>query len=124
MADEGRTTTIAAGPTRPELHERPLITPEQAARLMGLFKVLANDTRLRVLHVLARAHQMCVTDIATAVGMKPQAISNQLHRLVDQGILNSMRDGANILYQIADPCVIELLDRGYCLLEDAEERRI
>ena len=114
---------IAACPPKPRLRERPLITPEQAAALMGVFKVLANDTRLRLIHALARVPEMCVTDLAKAVGMTPQAVSNQLQRLVDRGILGSRRNGNQIYYRIVDPCVTSLLDQGLCLTEDAKARR-
>ena len=50
--------------------------------------------------------------------MKPQAVSNQLQRLSDRGIVQTRREGNNVLYRIVDPCVIELIDRGLCLLED------
>jgi len=33
----------------------PLLEPGKAVELMALFKVLANDTRLRLLHALARS---------------------------------------------------------------------
>jgi DNA-binding transcriptional ArsR family regulator len=108
---------------KPPLGERPLLTPEQAAGLMGVFKVLANDTRLRLLHALARSGELCVTHLAAAVSMKPQAVSNQLQRLVDRGILGSRRQGTSILYRLVDPCVTSLLDLGLCLTEDAETRR-
>src|SRR4051794_17658112 len=62
-------------PEKPALHERPLLTREQAGGLMTVFKVLANDTRLRLLHALARAGELCVTDLAAVVDMKPQAVS-------------------------------------------------
>jgi DNA-binding transcriptional ArsR family regulator len=90
---------------------------------MDLFKVLANDTRLRLLHALARSGELCVGDLADAVGMKPQAVSNQLQRLVDRGILGSRRQGTSIHYRIVDPCVTSLLDLGLCLTEDSEPRR-
>ena len=90
---------------------------------MDIFKVLASDTRLRLLHALVRAEEMCVTDLAEAVGMSPQAVSNQLQRLVDRGILGSRRSGTNIHYRIVDPCVPALLDQGLCLSEDARKRR-
>ena len=54
--------------------------------------------------------------------MKPQAISNQLTRLADRGILGYRRNGNNIYYRIVDPCVIEILDHGLCLSEDAKAR--
>lgn len=113
----------ACCPPKPALKERPLITPKQAAELMGLFKILANDTRLRLLHALARADELRVTDLAEAVAMTPQAISNHLQRLVARGILSSRRDGNNVYYRIVDPCVTALLDQGLCLAEDARQRR-
>lgn len=101
----------------PAVAERPLVTADQARQLMRLFKVFANDTRLRLLHALVREGELCVTDLAEAVGMKPQAVSNQLQRLVDRGILNARREGVNVCYRIEDPCVPVLLERGLCLIE-------
>ena len=103
------------------VEDRPLITPEQARQLMGLFKVFANDSRLRLLHALVREGELCVTDLATAVEMKPQAVSNQLQRLVDRGVLAARRQGSNIFYRVVDPCVPVLLDRGMCLIECCPE---
>ncbi len=90
---------------------------------MRLFKVFANDTRLRLLHALVREDEMCVGDLAAAVGMKPQAVSNQLQRLVDRGILGSRREGNHICYRVVDPCVRVLLDRGLCLIECCPEEK-
>lgn len=106
--------------TRPVLKDRALLTPKQAGQLMGLFKVLANDTRLRLLHQLTCAGESGVTALAESVGMSPQAVSNQLQRLSDWGILASRRDGNNIYYRVVDPCVSALLDLGLCLMEDSQ----
>ena len=109
-------------PPKPRLEKRPLLSAKQAARLAAIFKILANDTRLRILHALTIAQELPVGDIAKQVGMKPQAVSNQLQRLADQGIVGSRREGQSIHYQIIDPCVEGLLDQGLCLAEDAAER--
>lgn len=87
-----------------------------------VFKVLANDTRLRLLHALVRSGELCVTDLADAVGMKAQAVSNQLQRLSDLGILASRREGNNIHYRLVDLCVRSLLDQGLCLMEEVNDR--
>lgn len=97
-----------------------MLTPEQAGELEDLFKVLANDTRLRLLHAIAKHDEICVTDLARRVEMKPQAVSNQLQRLSDMGIIASRREGNNIYYHVVDPCVLALLDQGLCLMEDAK----
>jgi DNA-binding transcriptional ArsR family regulator len=95
-----------------------LIAPAQAVELMALFKVLANDTRLRMLHALVCHGELCVTGLADVLGMKPQAVSNQLQRLLDRRILGSRRQGNNVYYRIVNPCVTDLLDRGLCLVEE------
>lgn len=91
---------ILCDPDQPRLEERPLLAPAEAGRLAATFKVLANDHRLRLLHALARAGELCVTDLADAVGMRPQAVSNQLQRLVDRQIVAARRDGNRVYYQI------------------------
>jgi len=107
---------------KPALGERPLLTIEQAADLTGIFKVLANENRLRILHALVRAEEMWVSELAETVGMSPQAVSNQLQLLVLRGILGCRREGLNMHYRISDPCVIALLNYGLCLSEEAKER--
>ena len=89
----------------------------QACRLMRLFKIFASETRLRLLDVLVCRGELCVSELCEAVGMKPQAVSNQLQRLLDHGMLAARRDGNNVLYRIVDPCVKVLIERGLCLIE-------
>ena len=85
--------------------------------LKRIFKALGNETRLRMLHSLICGKELCVNEIAEGIGMKPQAISNQLQKMVDLGIVGSRRDGNNIYYRIVDPCVPEILDRTLCLIQ-------
>ena len=106
---------IVCDPAQPSLAERPLIDGVQARELVSLFKVLANDSRLRLVHALERAGELCVTDLAAEVGMTPQAVSNQLQRLVDRRILTAQRRGNNVFYRIVDPCVTSLLELALCL---------
>ncbi len=107
---------------KPPLGERDLLTSQQARELAAIFKTLANDTRLRMLHALARTGEMCVSEMSDLLAMKPQAISNQLIRLADRGIVGSRRNGNNIYYRVVDPCVVQLLDHGLCLSEDSKAR--
>jgi DNA-binding transcriptional ArsR family regulator len=81
--------------------------------------MLANDTRLRLLHALERAGELCVTELSDQLGLRPQAVSNQLQRLGDRRIVASRREGTRLYYRIADPCVTGLLDLGLCLLEES-----
>lgn len=105
------------------LQQRRLLTPVEAGGLAAVFKVLASDTRLRILHALVRADELCVTDLATAIGMKTQAVSNQIQRLADLGIVASRREGNQIHYRVIDLCVRSLLEQGLCLMEEVSGMR-
>ncbi|CAM4337907.1 metalloregulator ArsR/SmtB family transcription factor [Nocardia ninae] len=112
-----RSASLAAG--KPSLAQRPLVTGEQAAALVSLFKMLGNDTRLRLLHVLHRQGEVTVGGLAEQVQMRPQAVSNQLQRLADRSMVAARRDGNRIFYSIADPCLPAVLELALCLIEDS-----
>jgi len=118
-----RRAAAVCDPSKPSLIARELLTETQAVELRGTFKVLASETRLRLLHALERSGELCVSELAAAVGMTPQAVSNQLQRMADRGIVAGRREGSSIIYRVADPCVTALLELGLCLAEDAQEGR-
>ena len=117
-------TVKAPCPVKPGAARRPLLGPADARKLTALFKVFANDTRLRLLHALIRGGEVSVSDLARELGMKPQAVSNQLQRLADRGVVANRRDGNRLLYRIADTCVPVLLERGWCLIEEIQTRKL
>ena len=93
-----------------------LMADAPAADLAQLFKVLANGSRLRILHAIHLGGEVSPSDIAADIGASQQAVSNQLQRLADQRIVHPRRDGQRVLYRIIDPCVPGLMDLGVCLL--------
>ena len=107
---------------KPSISKHAVLPGRKAAQLAALFETLANDTRLRVLNVLAHGAETSPMELAQKVGMKPQAICNQLRRLSDRGIIERRREGKQVYYRIVDPCVIDLLERGLWLIQDTEFR--
>lgn len=122
MGDRATKSSPACGP-KLALGERQLISSREADALERTFKVLANGTRLRLLHALVLRPGISVTELARVIGMKPQAVSNQLQRLTDKAILASVREGTSVRYRVIDPCVVGLLDQGLCLTEDTWTRQ-
>lgn len=109
-------------PPKLDLKKRELIAPNLAGQLEELFKVLGNDTRIRLLHVLIREKEAPVNDIADQLGMSPQAVSSHLQKLSLSGIVGTRREGTFVYYRVLDHCVPILLDRGLCLLEEREAK--
>jgi DNA-binding transcriptional ArsR family regulator len=97
---------------------RPLLSSAKAVAVQALFETLANDTRLRILHHLVRSDEATVTDLGKTLGMKPQAVSNQLARLCDRRMLAKRRDGGNVYYRVTSGSLVPLLDLALGLMED------
>lgn len=107
---------------KPALADRPLLDVEKAAETASIFEVLANPTRLRILQEIVRSEEASPSALAQRLEMKPQAISNQIQRLADRRMIQSRRDGTNVLYRVVDPCIVDLLERALCLQEECLRR--
>lgn len=75
------------------------------------FALLGDPNRLRLLYGIHRAGEICVSDLATDVGMSHTATSQALRLLRLQDWVTTRRDGRMVLYRLDDPTVHELLHR-------------
>lgn len=82
-------------------------TPEVA----GLFALLADPTRLRLLSALT-AGELCVCDLAASTGVNRSTVSHQLRTLRDGRLVRARRDGRVVYYRLDDDHVRELLAMG------------
>lgn len=78
--------------------------------MADLFGLLADRNRLRMLFQLCEADELCVSDLATAIGLSESAVSHSLRLLRAHGIVESRRDGRWIYYTLIDEHVRVLLD--------------
>lgn len=114
-----KSATPAAKPN-PAIRDRRQMTMAVSARIGRFFRLLATPARLRLIHALALGGELPMHRLAEAAGMRLQAASNQVQRLVQAGALNRRKSGRDAFYTIADPCLIHLLDAGWCLLDDRQ----
>jgi DNA-binding transcriptional ArsR family regulator len=73
-----------------------------------LFAALADRTRLRILHSLLLADELCVCDVAHVLGMSVAAASHHLRKLRQLGILKLRNDGKMAYYSLRDRFAAEL----------------
>ena len=57
-----------------------------------LFAALANETRLRCLHLIARNGEVCVCEVVEALGITQPSASKALNALKSAGLLQDRRD--------------------------------
>ena len=80
-------------------------TPEHPSRtviqdLAQLFKILADETRLRILEMLGRRKELCVRDLWQRLGQSQPAVSHHLGLLRTAGLVDTRHEGKHIYYRI------------------------
>jgi len=88
-----------------------LVDDATAARLAETFKALSDPTRVRVVSLLAQA-ELCVCDLAAALGVSQSAMSHQLRTLRDLRLVRRRREGRQVFYTLDDDHVADLFQRG------------
>jgi DNA-binding transcriptional ArsR family regulator len=79
--------------------------------LTGIFRVLGDPTRVRILDALSRS-ELCVGKLARTLGITESAISHQLRLLRSARIVRARRDGRMIYYALDDKHVLALFRQG------------
>jgi len=89
---------------------------DHAADAAGLMKALGNESRLMILCLLTEGERS-VSDLNDIIPLSQSALSQQLARLRQQGLVKTRRESQTIYYALADgPAdrVIHLLHDIYC----------
>jgi DNA-binding transcriptional ArsR family regulator len=89
-----------------------LLSPQEAQRVAGMFALLGDSTRVRTLHALASAGELCVRDLAWALGRDASTISHQLRVLRDHHLVTCDRRGRVAWYRLADSHVLTLFQQA------------
>lgn len=86
-----------------------LLGAEEAQRLAAIFRLLGDPTRTRILFALAEAGELCVCDLAAAVGAPETSVSQALRLLRTAAVVRSRRNGRMVHYRLDDDHVRQLL---------------
>lgn len=83
---------------------------DEAAELLSL---AGNQTRLKILYLLAELRVVCVCDLAEVLSVSVSAISQQLAKLKAYGLVKSKREGQTIYYSLSDHPFIDVLKTAH-----------
>ena len=111
--DDCEELTAEHAPAAPEATaaRAAMIDPAAARTLAGIFRALADPTRLRIISALAE-RELCVGDLTAALDMEQPAVSHQLRDMRELGLVRSRRQGRHIFYQLDDEHVSDLFRQG------------
>jgi ArsR family transcriptional regulator, lead/cadmium/zinc/bismuth-responsive transcriptional repressor len=92
-----------------------VIDAEDAERLSNLLGLLGDPVRVRLLYALDLVGELCVGDLALALGITEDAASYGLRMLRTAGLVQTRKDGRVVYYRLADTFPEPLLE--HCLHE-------
>jgi DNA-binding transcriptional ArsR family regulator len=83
---------------------------KQVATLTLIGKALAHPIRVRMLHLLADGER-CGCEFAPELGVDPSIVSRYLAVLARAGLVTSRREGVRVMWSLADPELLDVLER-------------
>jgi len=79
-------------------------------RAAGMFKLIGDPTRSRLLYALLEAGELCVCDLAAATDTHEATVSQALRMLRASAVVTGRRQGRLVFYRLADAHVRMLLE--------------
>lgn len=88
-----------------EWHRRRLL---EVAGLSELFRVLSDETRTKIVYLLA-GEEMCVYELAAVLDLTLPTVSHHLRLLKMMRLVKSRREGKHVYYSLSDDHVLRLI---------------
>ncbi len=121
MGEHGEAHDHPVDPERVAQARSRLPSPEDAARLASVLSLIADPTRARVLYALDVVEELCVGDLALALGVNEGAVSYALRLLRTAGFVVGRKEGRVVYYRLAEGFPEPL--RDHCLQRLVDFRR-
>ncbi len=86
-----------------------LVDPATALGVADLLRVLADPTRVRILHALS-LESLCNCDLASVLGLSDSAVSHQMRELRLMKLVTAERRGRMTYYRLSDSHVRHVLE--------------
>jgi ArsR family transcriptional regulator len=119
---------MIANVMEPETAKRRAAIPELSDQLekdlVQVFKLLSDETRLRVLTYLAREGELHVTALCDKLGQSQPAVSHHLALLRVAGLIEARRDGKHNFYSIRAKHFHRLMTEIFASLGNPESEEI
>jgi DNA-binding transcriptional ArsR family regulator len=100
---------------------QPLVTAPNIAKVAQLFKVLADDTRMKIAYALYLEDELCVCDVANIVGSTMATASHHLRLLKNLGLAKYRKEGKLVFYSLEDDHVKQLIMLAMTHVEEEKE---
>ncbi|MBI2477901.1 MAG: metalloregulator ArsR/SmtB family transcription factor [Planctomycetia bacterium] len=80
--------------------ELKMLPDTSVKQLVQLFKLLADETRMRILHLLHQADELNVLELCNLLDQRQPSVSHHLALLRVAGLIDMRRDGKHNYYRV------------------------
>lgn len=100
-----------------------MINDQIGEMISNVFKALGHPARIKIL-LLLQDRPLCVSNIIEALGMEQSNTSQHLNVLKNEGLVESRKEGLNVIYKIRTDTVFDLIQgSGKILLQGLEDTK-
>lgn len=104
--------------------KRTLPTDRATEELAGLFQLLGDPARIRMIAALSSGEELCVCDVANVAGLSVSATSHQLKKLREAGVVVHRNDGRMAYYRLHDGFCAGLLAQARLRVEQVQKPKL
>jgi ArsR family transcriptional regulator len=97
--------------------ELKMLPDESVKQLVQLFKLLGDETRIRILHLLHQADELNVLELCTLLDQRQPSVSHHLALLRVAGLIDMRRDGKHNYYRVVPKEFEALITRVFQVSE-------
>lgn len=94
--------SVAVDPSAVASAKARVPSPEDCDRLGAVLSLIAGPTRIRLLYALDTADELCVGDLALALGATEDSVGYGLRVLRTAGLVTRRKEGRTVYYRLAD----------------------
>jgi ArsR family transcriptional regulator len=89
--------------TKPKESAPEFFPEEYLKKAVKILKLVSEESKLRIMLLLAKKGPLTVTEIATTLDMNQSTASHHFSLLRNADLVTTRRDGKNIYYDVNDP---------------------
>lgn len=86
-----------------------MLEETKARKISEILKVLADPTRIKITSAISN-DELCVCEIAAAIGLSQSLVSHQLRALRHLGLVKLRKNGRNMYYSLSNASVLRILE--------------
>ena len=98
------------------------MTREEIQNLSEIFKLFADETRLRIICAILNA-ELCVCDLCELLGLNQSAVSHQLQLLRSSKLVKYRKEGKQVYYSLKDEHIENIIKMAVAHMKEGDETK-